>query len=75
MKKREVSVISAPVWVFCAPVTSGNGRAVVVSILWLLSSPGSSLNSNDVIVPQCGPGEKSFLRGIFLGGKRRGVEE
>jgi hypothetical protein len=39
---------------------------VVFSIIWLLNSPGSSLNSNDVIVPQCGLGEKSFLRGIFL---------
>jgi hypothetical protein len=28
-----------------------------------------------VIVPQCGPEEKSFLRRIFLRGKRWGVEE
>jgi hypothetical protein len=39
---------------------------VVFSIVWLLNSPGCSLNPNDVIVPQCGPGEKSFLRGPSL---------
>jgi len=29
MKKREVRVIKAPVCVFCAPLTSGDGSAVV----------------------------------------------
>jgi hypothetical protein len=68
MKKREVRVINAPVWVFCAPLGSNEGGAVVVSIRWVLNSPGSSSNSNAVIVPQCGAGEKLFLRGICVRG-------
>src|SRR5882762_10428830 len=74
MKKSEVRVMSAPVWVFSGALPSETGRAVVFSMDWVLNSPGKSLNSNAVIVPQCGPREKSFLREICVEGNRAGLK-
>jgi len=64
MKKSEVRVINAPVWVFCAPPGSNDGCAVVVSSFRFPNSPDNSVNSNAVIVPHCGAREKSFLEEI-----------
>jgi len=67
MKKREVRVINAPVWVLCVPLGSIEGCAVAFSIGSGLSSPVNSLNPNAVIVPQSEAREKSFLKEIPWG--------